>query len=158
MTVGQRLIALLTTTSQRTMRVKDQRAACYLARSSKRVFEIRPLQRPNANSISLVYIGETASLSYLQFVRRIVQHRIGPCNFTEGEFNNFMLESNVTPGSPEAPVTLSQTEKMALAQAYLDGVSLVCLAGYSCLFDLTPVFRQVAFLTSATANQRYSQA
>ena len=73
--------------------------------------------------MSLVYIGETASLSYLQFVRRVVQHRIGPCPFTGGEFNNFMLESNITTETPEAPVKLTQDEKIVLAQAYLDGVS-----------------------------------
>ena len=129
MTAGQRLRAPLTATSQQTTRGKGPRAGCYLARSSKKAFEVRLTQKdPIANFSSLVYIGETASLSYLQFVRRVVQHRIGPCPFTEGEFNNFMLESNIKTGSPEAPVKLTQNEKMALAQAYLDGVSSICLA------------------------------
>ena len=54
-----------------------------------------------------------------------MQHRIGPCTFTEGEFNNFMLESNIATGSPEVPITASQDERRALAQAYLEGVNFV---------------------------------
>ena len=42
-----------------------------------------------------VYIGETASLSYLEWLRRVVKQRLGPCAFTEGEFNNFMLENDI---------------------------------------------------------------
>ena len=70
-----------------------------------------------------MYIGETASLSYLQFLRRIVKHRLGPCAFTEGEFNNFMLESDVASPSTETHHTLGSTERRALAQSYLDAVS-----------------------------------
>lgn len=83
-----------------------------------------------ANGMSIVYIGATASLSYLQFVRRIVQHRIGPNPFTDGDFNAFMLESNVDTESPEIPLTLTQEDKKALAQSYLDGVSVSLIASY----------------------------
>jgi hypothetical protein len=79
-----------------------------------------------ADLVRIVYIGETASLSYLQFVRRIVQHHIGPCTFTEGQFNNFMLESNIATGSPESSVDLTQHDRRALVQSYLDGVSNPC--------------------------------
>ena len=79
-----------------------------------------------ADLVLIVYIGETASLSYLQFVRRIVQHHVGPCTFTEGQFNNFMLESNIATGSPESSVDLTQHDRRALVQSYFDGVSSLC--------------------------------
>lgn len=101
-----------------------------------------------------VYIGATSALSYLQFVRRIVQHRIGPCQFTQGEFNNFMLESNIASGSPEALVTLSGDEKTALVQAYLEGVSFFLVLRFCCPSNLSSVARQAAFWTSvATLRQ-----
>jgi hypothetical protein len=36
-----------------------------------------------------------------------------------------MLESNIASGSPEAQVTASHDERRALAQAYLEGVSVI---------------------------------
>ena len=71
-----------------------------------------------------LYIGETASLSYLQFVREIVKHRIGTNVFSEGEFSSFMLESDVRArtaanGPPEES---SQHVEPVYVQSYLDAV------------------------------------
>ncbi|KAF2642451.1 hypothetical protein P280DRAFT_467808 [Massarina eburnea CBS 473.64] len=44
-----------------------------------------------------VYIGETASLSFLAFLRRHLRPYVGPTPFTDGERQNPMLENDVVP-------------------------------------------------------------
>lgn len=40
----------------------------------------------------LVYVGGTASLSFLQFLRRTIRQQMGPSSFTENSRRNQMLE------------------------------------------------------------------
>ena len=91
-----------------------------------------PSSPPNISTT--VYIGETASLSYLQFLRRVLKHRLGPCPFTESEFNNFMLENDLTIGGNEEFNVLESGERKVLAQVYLEAVrcsELFSLSGMS---------------------------
>lgn len=88
-----------------------------------------------SSKLQKVYIGENASLSYLQFVRRVLKTHIGPCAFTEGDFNNFMLESHVAGlGGNDTPSTLDIGEKQTLVQYYLDSVrqSITFIAFIDC--------------------------
>jgi hypothetical protein len=70
-------------------------------------------------------VGETASLSYLQFLRRIIKRSLGTCRFTEGDFSAFMLESDDFRDAGKVAYDLSRGEKEALAQYYLDAVGVV---------------------------------
>lgn len=81
-----------------------------------------------------LYVGETASLSYLQFVRGIVRHRIGSNPFSEGEFSSFMLESDVQArAAANGPVDgASQNLEPVFVQSYLDAVSLLHCMEWSC--------------------------
>ena len=82
--------------------------------------------RTDADSV-IVYIGETASLSYLQFLRRIVEHRMGASTpFSQGEFNNFMLENDVVGDGHDVLIDLDPENKTELAQCYLDAVCFAC--------------------------------
>jgi hypothetical protein len=69
-------------------------------------------------------VGETASLSYLQFLRHIVDRVIGGCRFTEGDFSAFMLESNRFRQGDSEPPTLDIDEKIVLVQCFLDAVRI----------------------------------
>lgn len=70
-----------------------------------------------------VYVGENASLSFLQFLRRVVKKYTGPSAFTENQFKDNMLEVDVD--RDEAPVDLNQSraEKQALVQLYREASS-----------------------------------
>jgi hypothetical protein len=69
-------------------------------------------------------VGETASLSYLQFLRHIVDRVIGGCRFTEGDFSAFMLESNRFRQGDSEPPRLDINEKTVLVQCFLDAVRI----------------------------------
>lgn len=78
-----------------------------------------------SSKLQKLYIGETASLSYLQFVREIVKHSIGANVFSEGEFSSFMLESDVkarTAAHEPLDMTVEHVEPL-FVQSYLDAVS-----------------------------------
>lgn len=47
---------------------------------------------------------------------------MGPCGFTEGGFNNFMLENELTGGEHETIDVLDPEERRKLAQVFLDAV------------------------------------
>lgn len=71
-----------------------------------------------------LYIGESASLSYLQFVRDIVEQTIGTNAFSEGEFSSFMLESDVKARTAaQGPIDdASNHLEPVFVQSYLDAV------------------------------------
>ena len=104
--------------------LRSRRAECCSAPNSRKAspkYFLR-FERSVPNVPRVVYIGETASLSYLQFLRRVVKHRLGPCTFTEGDFNNFMLENDLVSGDNEPLYILDPDERQTLAQIYLDAV------------------------------------
>lgn len=72
-----------------------------------------------------LYVGSASSLSYLQFVREIVNRCIGINPFSQGEFSSFMLESDVRArvAASEAVDTASpRHQEPVLVQSYLDAV------------------------------------
>ena len=69
-----------------------------------------------------VYIGETASLSYLEWLRRVVKQRLGPCAFTEGEFNNFMLENEILSNHHGRTHEVLPDDKQIYVRCFLDVV------------------------------------
>ena len=76
----------------------------------------------------VVYIGKTASLTYLQFLRDVVKYRLGPCAFTEGGFNKFMLESHtVADSNSDTAINLDFSERNTLIQHFFDAVCLVTI-------------------------------
>ena len=81
-------------------------------------------KQPGVDLGDVVYIGHTASLSYLGFVRHVVKTSMGPSSFTENEFNNFMLEiepsaANVAPASL---ASLDIEQKRLLIESYNEAV------------------------------------
>lgn len=72
----------------------------------------------------LVYIGENASLSFLQFLRQILKKYMGPSPFTENQFKENMLEVELA--RDESPLVCDQSrgEKYALVQLYREAVSV----------------------------------
>lgn len=52
----------------------------------------------------------------------MIRNRIGACPFTENEFSNFMLETDVVPSAPDGPVILNLAQTEALAKAFFDAV------------------------------------
>lgn len=71
----------------------------------------------------IVYVGENASLSFLQFLRQVLKKYMGPSAFTENQFKDNMLEVDV--GRDDAPVDLNQSraDKYALVQLYREASS-----------------------------------
>ncbi|EME42350.1 hypothetical protein DOTSEDRAFT_175363 [Dothistroma septosporum NZE10] len=70
-----------------------------------------------------LYVGENASLSFLQFLRQVLKKHIGPSAFTENHFKDNMLEVEMARG--ESPLLYDQTrgEKEALVQFYREASS-----------------------------------
>lgn len=75
-----------------------------------------------------LYIGETASLSFLQFLRKTLRQQMGPSPFTESEFSNQMLEVDVGENQLHAdePDGLEdQDQKRALIQCFFEATSAI---------------------------------
>lgn len=70
-----------------------------------------------------LYVGENASLSFLQFLRQILKKYMGPSTFTENQFKDNMLEVGMARG--ESPLLYDQNrgEKEALVQLYREASS-----------------------------------
>lgn len=70
-----------------------------------------------------VYVGENASLSFLQFLREVLKKHMGPTTFTENLFKDNMLEMEI--GRDDAPLNLEQSraDKCALVQLYREASS-----------------------------------
>lgn len=65
-----------------------------------------------------MYIGDSASLSFLQSVRRVVSSSIGRCDFTEDSSRHSMLEafqnnSSTQPGPLVSPPTNDEAQRLA---------------------------------------------
>ncbi|KIX00330.1 uncharacterized protein Z518_10469 [Rhinocladiella mackenziei CBS 650.93] len=64
-----------------------------------------------------VYVGETASLSFLQFLRHIIRQQMGPSIFTENTRRNVMLEVN-TPEDTNSHFIEDEMQKRPLVDVY----------------------------------------
>lgn len=73
-----------------------------------------------------VYIGNTAAISFLDFVRKTLRHCAGPSAFTESQQRHIMLEATVqTNNSGHFKDDLEDSDKINLIQHFLDAVSLL---------------------------------
>ncbi|EME81416.1 uncharacterized protein MYCFIDRAFT_140761, partial [Pseudocercospora fijiensis CIRAD86] len=70
-----------------------------------------------------LYVGENASLSFLQFVRRILKKYMGPSAFTETRFKENMLEIEMQRDESPAMVDMSRGDTNALVQLYREASS-----------------------------------
>lgn len=94
------------------------------SKGEKRMSQMCSLLYVKTLTVRGVYIGETASLSYLQFVRHVLKKCMGPTHFTENEFTNYMLETEPLPNVSNASTILDQDQKRSLVQSYLEGACL----------------------------------
>jgi hypothetical protein len=75
-----------------------------------------------------LYVGETASLSFLQFLRKTLRQQMGPSPFTESEFSNQMLEvdqNDKTADDDETESLEDEDQKRALVQCFFEATSAV---------------------------------
>jgi hypothetical protein len=74
-----------------------------------------------------LYVGETASLSFLQFLRKTLRHHMGPSPFTESEFSNQMLEveQDKRVASDEPDDLENRDQKRALIQCFFEASSAI---------------------------------
>ncbi|KAJ4375337.1 hypothetical protein N0V83_002423 [Neocucurbitaria cava] len=70
----------------------------------------------------LVYIGDTASLSFLDFLRRHLRPYVGATSFTDGERQNPMLENDVA-HVMSVETNLNVEEEEALFRSYSEATS-----------------------------------
>ena len=76
--------------------------------------------------VSLVYIGDSASLSFLQTVRRIVKSSIGECPLTTDNLRHQLIETSPNIANTEAtiiPTLPDLNEALALVREYAVAVS-----------------------------------
>jgi hypothetical protein len=79
-----------------------------------------------SNTFSKVYIGDSASLSFLQTVRRIVRSSIGECHLTTDELRHQLIETSPNIANIEAmisPTLPNLNEALALVREYVVAVS-----------------------------------
>ncbi|KAF3009225.1 hypothetical protein E8E14_008584 [Neopestalotiopsis sp. 37M] len=68
-----------------------------------------------------VFVGNTAALSFHQFLRKILKRFAGPSSFTEGQQSRRMLEIDIPDSEASAfRDDLAEEEKRALIQCFLD--------------------------------------
>lgn len=82
---------------------------------------------PLAKGQPLVFVGEMASLSFLQFLRQIVKQYIGRSSFTET--NNRMLEIHTGRHNLQPSETDSAEHKRALILCFYQGVRRLVFLG-----------------------------
>lgn len=70
------------------------------------------------DSQCVVYLGDHASLSFLDFLRHSLKQLVGDTPFTDGQQHNPMLEPELDE-TPGANVTIEPSEKRALFESYL---------------------------------------
>ncbi|KAJ5580013.1 uncharacterized protein N7459_005998 [Penicillium hispanicum] len=74
-----------------------------------------------------LYIGDTASLSFLDFLRHALRPYVGTTCFTDGERQNLMLELDVD-DSTNTNIDLTTQEKESLVHSYSEATSaILCL-------------------------------
>jgi hypothetical protein len=72
----------------------------------------------------LVYVGSSAAISFLRFVRKVMRHYAGPSAFTESQTRHTMFEEAVQePVYGKFEDVLSHSAKVALVNCFLAEVS-----------------------------------
>lgn len=96
----------------------------------------------NSHVRLLVFVGNTAALSFHHFLRKILKRYAGPSNFTESQSRR-MLEVDI-PDSEDGSFhdSLDEEEKRALIQHFLDAVRITGLShnGRPCSPSISFIF------------------
>jgi hypothetical protein len=75
-------------------------------------------------SLLLVYIGNTATISFLRFLQKTLKGHVGPSHFTNAQESRKLFEAASTDtGSGRFHDDLSIEEKKDYIQCFLDAVS-----------------------------------
>ena len=69
-----------------------------------------------------MYTGDRSSLSYLDFVRKVIKRYTGASSFTEAEFQDSMLEINPSPASSEALPEPDEEQQKRFIETYFEAV------------------------------------
>ncbi|KAH7130918.1 hypothetical protein EDB81DRAFT_871384 [Dactylonectria macrodidyma] len=70
-----------------------------------------------------VYVGNTAAISFLEFLRKLLKRHAGSSRFTEGQKSHMMLEAAVQstgPSAVEVEAEVDRAHKLALIQCFFD--------------------------------------
>jgi hypothetical protein len=80
-----------------------------------------------------VYIGNTAAISFLDFVRKTLRRYAGPSAFTESQQRHIMLEATVeTNSSGHFKDDLEDSDRINLIQHFQDAVSVLERLSFNC--------------------------
>jgi hypothetical protein len=79
----------------------------------------------------LVYVGGTASLSFLQFLRQTIKQQMGPSVFTNNDRRNVMLEVRSPEDTNTTILEEDESQKRALIEVYFAAVSAVSVFAFS---------------------------
>lgn len=71
----------------------------------------------------LVFVGNTAALSFLRFLQKTLKHYVGPSGFTDREHSHKWFEVPDTELSSNFLDDLTNEEKAILSRCFLDAVS-----------------------------------
>jgi hypothetical protein len=71
-----------------------------------------------------MYIGKTASLAFLRFLRQILSQHMGPSQFTENQRGNVMLEAQL-PAEGSLELEDSLDEKRVLVDGFFLAASFL---------------------------------
>ncbi|KAK0391498.1 hypothetical protein NLU13_0999 [Sarocladium strictum] len=77
-----------------------------------------------------VYVGSSAAISFLQFLRRLLRHYGGQSAFTESRTRHHMLENTVQESYGEFEDFLDHAERVALIRCFYASTS-----GFLCMFS-----------------------
>lgn len=72
----------------------------------------------------LVYLGESASLSYLDTIRRVVENTLGPSDFTRDSHKNKIVEGSISTSRRATYVLPDREAAEFLIDSFLSNVSL----------------------------------
>ena len=103
-------------------------------------------------TLLLVYIGDIASLSFLDFLRRHLRPYVGATAFTDGERQNPMLENDVA-HIISGETNLDVEEEEALFRSYSEAVRcLPFLIQHALTFSRLAVFCTSSLQTTLTSS------
>ncbi|EED22426.1 C6 transcription factor, putative [Talaromyces stipitatus ATCC 10500] len=125
------------------------------AEATQSVSEAPSVQSPECTESRLllsskgekVYVGETSSLSFLQFLRGIMKQYMGPSAFTENGPLNIMLEADTNVNR-----NIAFEESLATKQELIQTYFQVC-SGFFDLFDKDDIMRLLQIETSSSGRR-----
>lgn len=77
----------------------------------------------NISNVCVVYLGDSASLSYLDTIRRLVESTIGPCNFTNDVHKGKLVEGSISTGLTPTYVLPDKEAADFLLESFFSNVS-----------------------------------